>query len=372
MIKSFEGLRGTAAIIVALYHLKVAATYVAPIAHGYIFVDLFFVLSGYVIASAYFQRLESVHQAAAFMLRRFGRLYPLHIATAIMFLFADISVTALKRLLVATGQGHMLRNPGDLGFHLPTFSQIASTFTLTQGMGLHDSLFLNSVSWSISVEFWAYAVFALLCIAFRRSVLIMAFLSASMFAVSVWASIYQHNCLHDGGCMNLVDGFAFSRCLASFMLGVIVWRARGAAREFERVVQVIAVAGTLSLFFFLSALPAIAFLLPLCFAAVIWSLAMDTGPIAGVLSTPFFTKLGERSYSIYMLHPVLLFGFFEFVQRVTGFWSGAVTILAYLAVLYLAAGLSYRFIEHPARLYFNRQAGRIDALLAQQPPGTAV
>ena len=72
MIKSLEGGRGVAALIVALYHLKFGAAYCSAIRNGYLFVDLFFVLSGFVIATSYVERLHSIVDVRAFLNRNFA------------------------------------------------------------------------------------------------------------------------------------------------------------------------------------------------------------------------------------------------------------------------------------------------------------
>lgn len=83
MIKSFEGLR-----LVMFFHLKVGASYFGFFRNGYLAVDLFFVLSGFLIAQNYESRLTNGRQLGAFVIRRFGRLWPLHITTTPLWLSA--------------------------------------------------------------------------------------------------------------------------------------------------------------------------------------------------------------------------------------------------------------------------------------------
>ena len=80
MIRSIEGLRGVAALLVALFHAYVYNKWggfpatSGVLQHAWLFVDLFFVISGYVMASAYSDRLDSGRAAFAYMIRRFFRL----------------------------------------------------------------------------------------------------------------------------------------------------------------------------------------------------------------------------------------------------------------------------------------------------------
>ncbi|RUT82360.1 acyltransferase, partial [Mesorhizobium sp. M7A.T.Ca.US.000.02.1.1] len=73
--------RGICALLVALFHFPTASTISqsAFIGSSYLFVDFFFVLSGFVIASSYGDRLNQPEQVARFALVRFGRIYPLHL-----------------------------------------------------------------------------------------------------------------------------------------------------------------------------------------------------------------------------------------------------------------------------------------------------
>jgi peptidoglycan/LPS O-acetylase OafA/YrhL len=70
-----DGWRGIAALMVAVFHFNALhPAYVLPFVHNsYLFVDFFFVLSGFVIAHAYRGRLNTVADAAVFAIRRFGR-----------------------------------------------------------------------------------------------------------------------------------------------------------------------------------------------------------------------------------------------------------------------------------------------------------
>jgi len=105
-----DGWRGIAALCVALYHFPVYSHIeFSGFVHGaYLFVDFFFVLSGFVIAYVYADRLQRWDDVTEFIVRRFGRLWPLHVAT-LLFLFA----MELAKLYAA--------NRGWLNFSRPPF-----------------------------------------------------------------------------------------------------------------------------------------------------------------------------------------------------------------------------------------------------------
>src|SRR3990167_7225439 len=79
--EALDSLRGVCAILVVMFHMPVASHWRTWdfIQHAYLFVDYFFVLSGFVIAHAYAERLKTGADAGRFMVRRFGRIWPMHV-----------------------------------------------------------------------------------------------------------------------------------------------------------------------------------------------------------------------------------------------------------------------------------------------------
>src|SRR4051812_44349777 len=85
---ALDGCRGVFALLVALLHFSAAGhLYDLPIVRSsYLAVDFFFVLSGLVIAHASLGRLSGARDGLVFVVRRFGRLWPLHAAMLVCFL----------------------------------------------------------------------------------------------------------------------------------------------------------------------------------------------------------------------------------------------------------------------------------------------
>src|ERR1700722_19534911 len=100
-IRSLTGVRGVAAIIIVIYHYgKFRLDHVSDvwdIPHGYLPVDLFFMLSGFVIGYVYRDHLhpESSSDYKIFLIKRFARLYPAYIVISALY--------ALKIALGLTG-----------------------------------------------------------------------------------------------------------------------------------------------------------------------------------------------------------------------------------------------------------------------------
>jgi peptidoglycan/LPS O-acetylase OafA/YrhL len=145
--------RGIAACMVALFHLE-ANSHIEDLAfvrNSWLFVDFFFVLSGFVIAANYQRRLLDGFGFWRFVLLRFGRLYPLHLFVLAVFLgLKAIQAQVPVLSSVARNQPFGLRDS-------PV--AIAANLLLVHSMGVLDFLSFNILSWSVSTEFWAYIAF---------------------------------------------------------------------------------------------------------------------------------------------------------------------------------------------------------------------
>src|SRR3981189_3074967 len=91
--EALDGWRGVAALSVALFHLSAAwHLYSLPwIRHAGMFVDLFFVLSGFVISHSYLEKLTHPGAVPDFLIRRLGRVWPLHIFTLGILVLLEVT-----------------------------------------------------------------------------------------------------------------------------------------------------------------------------------------------------------------------------------------------------------------------------------------
>jgi len=144
-IKSFTGLRGAAALFVATYHLLYGMVSdptkhdlgIIFLRHGYLSVDLFFVLSGYVMALTYaklFAPAFDRHAVIDFLGRRIGRVYPAYITVTV--------VVALDRMASTPWHG------------AESTMALISNALMVQSWGFSYSIV--GPSWSVSTEFAAY------------------------------------------------------------------------------------------------------------------------------------------------------------------------------------------------------------------------
>lgn len=325
----------------ALHHLSInpgSVLYGVPVLNqGWLFVDLFFVLSGYVIAAVHAESDATPAAARRFLIRRFFRLYPLHIATLGAALLLDWQ-------------------DGTAG--LPGYGlMVGMNLTMTQAWGIAPVSVLNVPSWSISTEWAAYLLFAWICLVTpslrRRVQLIGAIGLASLVCLVVW-----RNASLDGDLL-----FRLPRCLVSFALGSATWAwCRGRPAIGSRAAAALQCLIAVAMFVVVGAAgrePHVTLLMPVLSAAMIVAMVRDPGSAARkLLELPVPQWLGRCSYSIYLLHMPL---FKALALATPGGWptnptSANLWIIAALSVLFAAAALSYAYIERPWRELGRRLA----------------
>ncbi|MER9839796.1 acyltransferase [Mesorhizobium australicum] len=370
--------RGICALLVALFHFPTASTVSQSsfIGSSYLFVDFFFVLSGFVIASSYADRLGRTEEVCRFALVRFGRIYPLHLVMLAAFAAFELLRLVLPRLH-GTGAA-----PFTGGFDLKS---LAANLLLLQGVGFEDRLTWNAPSWSISAEFFAYLLFAgVVFVAGARAWI--WFVAAAITAPLFLLGFSTHH-------MDVSYDFGFIRCLYGFSLGALLaWfqhdsiaRARqvlAASRpRMSWTVAEIVMVAVIALFVSLAGDNNAGIAAPLVFALALFLFAHEGGWISALLRTPFMLTLGALSYSIYMVHIFVqarLINVAGLVERklglglvgdillrgepATGFgagWTGTVAIVVMLAATIAVSWVTWRLIEMPAMAWFRRLSKRI-------------
>lgn len=375
--EALDGWRGACALLVAGYHFNPAAnsTLGPLIGNGYLFVDFFFVLSGFVICHTYGGKLRRMADLAPFMIKRFARLYPLHLA--IIGFYVAVELARWSAGAVESGRAPFTDNR--------SIPSLLANLALVQGLGFSDALSWNGPSWSISVEFWTYAAFAILALlAGRRLAFVVAAVALAALAALIATGAPK---------LNLTTDHAFLRCLAGFFVGalvrlVVVRPAGEGARPlapvgFVTAVEAAALAGSLA-FVALAGAGRWSFAAPLVFAGVVAAFASGRGRVSQLLASPAFTTLGALSYAVYMIHALGVYAVntaAKVAQHATGApvtaafvedgrsyqilslsepWAMDLAMLAFLAGVVLAAALLRRFVELPG------QAFLLDRLLARK------
>src|SRR5665213_1789416 len=171
-IEELESIRGIAALLVVLFHMpqwNVRLHDIRFIDNSYYMVALFFVLSGFVMNFNYGNRLHTAGDVAKFQFLRWGRLYPVHV----LFLLLAV-LTAASSWIAATVFG--LNIPSGSAFKDASFASFIEQLLLVHSLGFfkigHP---FNLPSWSISVEFYTYLVFGIMCLIPRYALRLLAF-----------------------------------------------------------------------------------------------------------------------------------------------------------------------------------------------------
>lgn len=351
--RALTGIRGIAAWMVVLYHIRfslenlVPAGAVAALGKGYLAVDLFFILSGFVLWYNYADRLRSggLSDMVQFMWRRVARIWPLH-----LFILAAFVVFAL--LLLLTG-----RSTADYPFR-----ELPLHVFLIQNWGFTGELAWNHPAWSISTELAAYLLFPLIVWAVRwERVPLPALIGA---AIALLAAIHLVFAANGSGNLGYdIPRLGLWRCLAEFSLGNIacmVWRSWRAWR-YGPAVTGLACATLLGAGLVFS-LPETLFV-PAVFLTGILALALDRGVAARLLGARVIHYLGEISYSTYLVH-YLLFILFKLLFMDAPLQLGWAGFGGFLALALAASVLLYHAVEKPAQGWMNRH--RPEGLFARK------
>lgn len=156
-IEELESIRGLAALLVVFFHIPKWNTLldIGIINNGYLMVELFFVLSGYVIYTAYAHKIINRNDLFRFQFLRFGRLYPVHFVFLVAFIFIEIAKYIAQSKLGIT-------SPNTQPFRENNLTAIIQQLFLVQAIGpTHNTTTFNGPAWSISVEFYTYLVFGM-------------------------------------------------------------------------------------------------------------------------------------------------------------------------------------------------------------------
>ena len=348
----------------ALYHFS-STSHIndLPILKGaYLFVDFFFVLSGFVIFASYQKKLSEGFGVGRFLFLRFGRLYPLHFALLVAFIGAD-----LLKLIPSLGSYSAYKpftSPGQ------TAPFIISNLLLIQSLGIHDQLSLNDASWSISVEFYTYVLFGLALVALRNRIkwLIVGFLILTPIFLASYSPHY----------MDTTFQYGFIRCVFGFSAGALCWilferyhtlaARRFAWPRFWDGMEIMLVL-LVMVFVTISGTGALTLAAPVLFSFTILVFAMDRGIVSRLLTHRVFTFLGLLSYSIYMDHMFIKRKLFDsgalvvnklfhvsLITTVNGDdllgtspWQGDLLSVLYLVILVGVSYITFHTIEEPCR-----------------------
>lgn len=357
-IKPLTGMRGIAALGVLLHHIVIyfmpsagdsASAYTQFFHNGYLWVDFFFILSGFLLYVLYFDKLTLQRRTLrSFWIYRFARIYPLHLMVLLLFLLVQLLYLAVGDADAFTGK-----------FGLPDLLKhlfLLQAFQLSPG-----GTTWNGPSWSISAEWFAYLGFPLMVLVIRRIRGKLASLYGLVVCLSGIALIDSRTAFQ----LDVTGVLGILRCLLEFFAGMLLahqfYRPSKGQRLAKSPVQVmLLLLLILSMHFDHSDVASVVLI-----AIFILSMAHGKTGIAAVLSHNLFIFLGNISYSIYMLHWFVflliekagtqIFGIYVYhIDHALG-WL-VVSLLVLIAVMLLSI-LSFRWVEEPLRKRIPQSLG---------------
>lgn len=354
-IKALTSLRGLAAMAVVLQHFSSTAQNNASgwipsiVPHGYMAVDFFFVLSGFIMSYTYLAGFETLGLRAygPFLWKRVARIFPLGIAVTL--------------IVVLLGQFAAPFGLTGLFYHVPPGTGLSTMIAVNilHLQGLVPTLSLNDPSWSVSVELGAYLAFPVLIYLNAKA---RPWVTAVYTAFGIWTLLRLS--AHDptGGMAFRSPFFDLARCIIEFGFGMLVFKAYRGGNPLHVIGRdgwtwMIAGLGVAALVG-RSDLAAVA-----VFPFLVLAFALNTGRPSRVLSHPWLHYLGTISFSIYLVHQIF---------RESGFWlvrslhpallppwmALCFAVVGSLSVLPFAA-LAYHGIERPGRVALNSIVKRL-------------
>lgn len=364
-VPSLTGVRGAAALWVLLFHVQSFANgYGAPwlksvplLAEGWVGVDLFFVLSGFILMFVHEADFEQLRGRAVlhFAALRFFRIYPL--ATAVLILIA---------LLVFA----------DPGF-APWYRQSHDPADLT-GMAFLRTLLLatrwyppfvgdwNQPVWSLSVEIIGYCALPFLAFATTRvssRPVLVALAAVCLVAPVALQPVVGSRVDND------IFGFAIIRMAGAFTGGVMLCRLhrltpagfgrwQGAIGDVALVVLVVTLLTPLKTW---AATP--------CFGALIYGIASGRGAADWLFGRPVSLFFGRISFPLYLIHAmVLIWGYYELGAHGAGWPLTGVALGLYIPGIILAAWGLHLAVERPSQRLGRAVARRLEPAAGSASP----
>jgi peptidoglycan/LPS O-acetylase OafA/YrhL len=355
-MKRFEHLTALRAIFawwVVLYHIREWFPFdygfrvLYPLAFGYLGVDFFFVLSGFVIHYSYKEKLLSGNESASrFIWLRIARIYPLHLCILLLYLLNPIAITFLS------SKG-TIPDTYSIGYFF-------ASLLMVQNWGFSDGLKWNGPAWSISTEFLAYLTYPLWLFVFKIKLMkpFMAIFTSLLLALGLAFLFNKLSLPSIGSSIELVGPL---RCVVEFIMGtlvaeLVIQRKTPTKWNEKLLITTVAFAGMgfngwiFGLFDY-AFIPLFVFLV--IFLVATSQYLADHPPIRALVF------MGEISYATYICH--FLFKEWFVFLNLPVLLRPILLVPLYITVVFIASWMLYKFIEIPAQkflrnLFVSKQA----------------
>lgn len=338
-LPELTSVRAFAALIVVIYHMYGSHSpnselLKSLVSKGYLGVDFFFILSGFILTHVYISRWRSGRfKYGQFLWSRFSRVYPVHLV---------MLVVSVAGYLAAEKIG--FENLGGMRWnHLPWHALLLHSWGFTDGYAW------NSPSWSVSAEAFAYLIFPLFLFVLPINRVKSTVLLATSWMIAAWLIMQACG-------LNLTEltyNFGIIRILFEFTLGVSMYILYERADIRPKIAAMLATVMFLS-FLFVVVVRGPDLISLFLFALIILFLgirARCTQP--SLLRSRPLIYLGTISYSTYMVHIFVLLMMKPILVRIfpETQWGGLIGVTATLLVIYVGSILLYHLIENPSRKF---------------------
>ncbi len=290
--EALDGFRGLCALSVVVFHMHLigSITELSFFRGSSIFVELFFVLSGFVLAHGY--GFKENLEFKSFVKSRFFRIYPLHFFMFLIFVFLEVGKFGANKFGVLAFNNEPFTNTFAISEMAPNLLLIQSWTPFTN----HSSF--NYPSWSISIEFYLYIFLFLTIVMFGKSrKVIWLLIPIAMFSLMVIESNILVSAVTKG--LSCFFGGAFTYVIYKKASHYKISYFLASVLEFSLVVSVILVVQSEFEYRQITA--------KLLFYLLVFSFAFESGFLSDALKLKPFQLAGKLSYSIYMTHAAILF-----------------------------------------------------------------
>ncbi len=356
LIRSLVGIRGVLSAVVVAVHLSPIAIRLAPEAtpvwtavwhHSYLALDLFFVLSGFVVTSGYRKKFATWPGGAVygrFLWARLSRFYPVHLA---------VLGALVAAVLVGAALGLTVPHGGDLGIDL------LRQLTLTQGWGGAHALTWNGPTWSLSAEWFCYLLLPLIIPVVLRFRTPSAVVAGYLVATTVPLVAYGFLGYGDPQITYVAPLW---RAMGGFLGGALLCQlTHVGSRIPERVGRLTGAVAALALAALVGAAVAgitLLAVLPIA-GLVVLGLSQQRGWLDAALSGPRAMRAGDLSVTLFLTHvPWLLAASVVITpQRFPGAW-GWLGVGLLIGGALVVSWVTFVQVERPAQQLMRRMTAR--------------
>ena len=300
-----DAFRGICAISVVVFHMSLVGSITewAFFRGSSIFVEFFFVLSGFVLAHSYGSKKNLNFKI--FMKNRFFRLYPLHFFMFSIFILLEVANLVFYKFGFSF-RGIPFSGKTGISEIIPNLLLLQSWFPSAYPLSF------NGPSWSISVEFYMYAILFLTIVFFKKhkwSVWL-------CISITSFFLIYFHYELLPNEVMRGLSCFFGGAFTYVVYKKLATYRINYLFGSFIELILIISVVYVVQ-----SSLEYKSIIAPALFIIVIFSFAYESGFFSLILKKKLFQRIGVLSFSIYMTHYVVVIlvkSLAVVMQKITG------------------------------------------------------